>query len=135
MYTRQRYGTELQPLELRLEGGWVLAGRPVAELKAQDLEAEILAFLADQTEPLDAKTIQTTVTKNRQYVMRKLNDMTAAGKVKRTGTGKRGNPYRYAVPVFGSSSVTIYDGTGTESETGEQAEFFPYHEPTFARPI
>ena len=34
MYTRQRYGTELEPLELRLEGGWVLAGRPVAELKA-----------------------------------------------------------------------------------------------------
>ena len=139
LYSRPRYGEPLDLTELRLEGGWVRAGRPVAELKAMDLEAEILAFLAGQSEPAELSDIQQAVARNRNYVLRKLNGLAASGKVERTGSGTRGKAYRYSVPQAAADSVSsihpIEAILDTESQTGEQAEFFPYHEPTFARPI
>ena len=131
LYSKPRYGTPIEPLELRLGAdGWVTAGREVRELRAMELEDEILAFLKGRTESTDADTIREALGRKAATVKAKLSEMSKAGLVGRTGSGARGKPFLYSIPI-----LPPREGMGMESETGEQSDLFPYHEPTFAKPI
>ena len=131
LYSKPRYGTPIEPLELRLDGdGWVRAGRPVAEIESEETEDKILAFLAGRTEPTDSNTIREGIGGKTARIKAKLAAMVKAGQVELSGAGVRGKPKLYSIPV-----PNPREGMGTETEMGEQDELFPFNEPDFARPI
>ena len=108
LYTRQRYGEEIEPTELLMAGGWVTLGRNVRALNSMELEGEILEFLEAQTGPVEADAIQGAVGRKRATILKKLANMMDHGRVERSGKGRKNSPYKYSVPV-----PVLGGGTGT----------------------
>ena len=102
LYTRGRYGENVEPTELRLENGWVSAGRSLKVLYSMELEGEILEFLEAQTGPVEADAIQGAVGRKRATILKKLANMMDHGRVERSGKGRKNSPYK----IFRSRSRT-----------------------------
>lgn len=104
----QRYGDDLPAsvVTLDVETGRVALAGTVAERRQAEAEDAILAALEGGalTEPevRDATGMMSIV------ASRTLRDLVARGLVERTGTGRRGDPYRYARFSSFSSSSSVY---------------------------
>ena len=96
MYTRQRDGDDMEPVELKLDSsGWITTGRTVSAAKSDELQTEVLDFLQLQTEAVDAATIRNEVGHRTKQVSVTLKSLAADGKINRIGKGKRGNAFKY----------------------------------------
>ncbi|MBX6752744.1 MAG: AAA family ATPase [Thermorudis peleae] len=116
--TIQRYGEDMPESVIALDeqtGTLTLAGT-VAERKQAEAEAAILEALSD--EPLTEPEIRDAVEMKGIVVSRALRSLVEQGVLQRTGTGRRGDPYRYQ--KFSSrSSQDISGRAGRESENGQ----------------
>lgn len=104
-------------LELRGVGDWALLGSP-QEVREGDLAGAILAYLADQPEPVPEDGIHDAVEGRRVAKQAALRRLHGEGKVTRTGAGKRGDPYRYK--VASEISGTRGSPIGRAPETGNE---------------
>ena len=96
MYMRQRDGEDMEPTELKLHSdGWVTTGRTVSAAKSDEVQAEIFECLRMQSEPIDTSMIKHTVRHSSGRVGSALKILVTDGKIKRSGEGKRGEPYTY----------------------------------------
>ena len=71
--------------------------RGVARSEADEAEAAkgILEFLSTQTESVEENAIHEAVEARRVVKQRSLRGLVSDGKVRRTGTGRKGDKYRY----------------------------------------
>ncbi len=101
LYTRQRYGRDLEAVSLDLDEdtGWVTTGRTVHEIRGSVVEDEILDFLVEKDQPIDADEIRQAVGRKASTVKKKLRGLVKDRRVERCGGGKRGDPYKYSVPI------------------------------------
>jgi len=105
----QRRGRPLEEAVLRLneETGLVeLAGSK----KAIDTEIkgdEILAFLEEQEKPVTMATIQAELRSKRKPLNDALRALVKQGKIGRSGSGKKGNAYRYCAVPEGSEKAAV----------------------------
>jgi len=106
--TIQRYGDDLEELTVTLdpETRAVAAGVLRREAEEEEAAGSILAYLAVQSEPLDEATILDNVEGRRGLKVKGLRRLVGQGQVTRTGAGKKGDVYRYAVlvPLFPTST-------------------------------
>ncbi len=93
----QRYGTDLPETVLELDPvtRCVVAGGTVVERETVQLETAVMRAIADgaQTE----KDIRDAVGGNSGKVGKAIRDLYRAGRVTRTGDGKAGHPFEYAI--------------------------------------
>lgn len=95
----QRYGEDLEEivLTLNLETRIVSAGPSRQEADEAEAEAAILDYLKGKEEPVEEREIHDAVEGRRAVKLRALRKLLGEGNVMRTGSGKRGDPYRYSV--------------------------------------
>jgi len=115
--SEQRYGPDLPEtvLEFDAERRSVALGTSRAEAETDKLSAAVLAHLEDRGEQLEPVIMEAVEGRlaNKRTVLRSLCQ---AGRVTRAGTGRRNDPYRYAIPGFSFSCSQ--DSVGTkERET------------------
>lgn len=105
--TIQRYGDDLEELTVALdpETRAVAAGGPRREAEEEEAARAILAYLTGQPEPLDEAAILEGVEGRRGLKVKGLRRLLGRGHVTRTGAGKKGDVYRYAVSC---SLVPVY---------------------------
>ena len=95
-YSIQRYGDDIEPTALKLDAsGWVTSGRTVNAIEFDELQTEIRDYLKLQTKPVDTTTIRNGVGHQAKQVSAALKSLLGAGKVTRSGTGKRGHAFKY----------------------------------------
>ena len=111
----QRTGTPLEDLVLRLdeETGIIDVAGTRAEVETERIGQEVLAFLKGQEAPVEMAIIQEALNVNRKRLSDALKALYDDGKIGRSGTGKKGNPYRYFV---GENAVPTTAGNGEDSE-------------------
>jgi hypothetical protein len=124
--TIQRYGEDMPETVVKLdpETGCVSPAGTVAELQLEEAEAAVLAAIGD--EPLTEADVRERVGGNRKLAAEAIRSLVAAGKLTRTGEGKRGSPYLYGRAGSdppGESS--ILDSGPRVSEKSEQIEEQP----------
>src|SRR5262249_32621559 len=95
--TIQRYGTDLEEIVLEYDQDTRTLSAGVARAEADEAEAAkaITEFLATQTEPVEESEIHDAIEARRAIKQKALRKLVADGKVERTGTGKKGDRYRY----------------------------------------
>lgn len=97
--TVQRYGTDVEETELVFDSERRTAslGSTKVESDAGRVEADILQYLSGQKDAVQEKEIHSYVTGNRQRKLRALRDLVMKGVVVRSGSGKRNEPFLYAI--------------------------------------
>ena len=94
-----RYGNDLEETVLERDAtGFISAGGTRREADDRDARAHILSFLESQDEPIDEKCIGEGVEARRSTLVEALRGLVRDNAVERCGAGKRGSPYRYALP-------------------------------------
>ena len=95
----QRYGDDLEEITLTLDPETRLVSAGPARKDADEGETAraILDYLGAQSDPVAEQAIHDAVEAKRAVKLRALRRLVAAGQVTRTGTGKRGDSYRYSV--------------------------------------
>ena len=102
LYSVNRYGQDLPKsfVSLDPDTGWVTLGGTKAEASTKDLEDAILDFVAGSEEQpvphrviLDAEDVRGA----RAKVLRTLGSLVNAGRLQRTGSATRGDPFKYSV--------------------------------------
>ncbi len=122
--TRQRYTLDVEPTVL----GWdperraVTLGATVAADIRAELARTITETLAAVGEPMTKAAIRESVAADANTVTEVLNELFTIGRIDRLGTGKRGDPFLYAVcaPIGGirhSETDGASDGPGSGEET------------------
>ena len=93
-----------EPLMLLLdhETGRIIPGCTKAEMDTHNLADEVLDWLQEQDEAVEEKTVKKEIKGDNNLIQKALRSLTEAGKIGRSGTGKRGDPYRYFshLPTF-----------------------------------
>jgi len=70
----------------------------VAEVQSlRQAEARVMEYLGTQTEPVDEDRIHDAVATRRATIQRTLRKCVDDGQVKRSGAGRKGDPYRYQI--------------------------------------
>jgi len=90
--TPQRTVIELQGMR------YVVLGSEERVLAGQ-IETEILGVLGTEAEPMSEGDVQEQLTRRRADISAALKVLVATGRIRRIGTGKRGDPYRYFRPT------------------------------------
>jgi len=123
----QRYGEDLEEVTLTLdpETREVSAGAPRREVDEAEAERLILEYLRGQGEPVEERPILGAVEGKNAVKVRALRHLLETGRVARTGAGRRGDPYRYAVsttllPVY--SRVVENENPKTPVSTDDERE-------------
>jgi hypothetical protein len=95
----QRYGEDLAALTLEMDAitRRISAGPPKEDADAAAAGVAILEYLGGQSEPIEERTIHDNVEGRKGDKVKGLRALVADSKVTRTGDGKRGAPYLYAV--------------------------------------
>lgn len=97
IYSRQREGPDLEKSNLQLgEGKWLALGSSVREERQSGIIADVLATLS-QGEQLSLDEIVKHSGAGRWAVRSALDTLIREGHMERSGTGKRGNAFRYEV--------------------------------------
>jgi hypothetical protein len=121
VWTRQRYGEDLEESVLTMDAstGLIATSGTREEADQADAETKIITYLADQTEPVDEATIRDAVEARKSVQIAALRALVNAGRVERSGGGKKNDPYRYQ--VCGSLVPTTYrEPTEPQSETAHE---------------
>jgi hypothetical protein len=114
----QRIGADLEPLVIELNkttGRLAVVGRK-QEADVRDAAARITEYLHDQEGPATETEIRKNVEGRATDLGRGLRRLRDANTLVRTGAGKRGNPYRYALSDSRSQE------SGARNETVENRE-------------
>jgi len=116
----QRYGTDLPAtiLTFDVDTGVVAAGLAVAEAEMALAETKVLEAIADA--PLAEADIRAAAGGNTAVTGRALRRLLAAGRVERTGTGHRGDPYLYGLPS--DSRFSFSPRVETRNEKNEKTQ-------------
>jgi hypothetical protein len=143
----QRYGTDLEEITLEYDDDTRTLAAGVARSEADRAEAEkaLLEFLATQSEPVEERTIHENVEGRKGTKAKALRRAVEVQKVRRTGNGKRGDPYlyqnsRFLVPDIGrepekpesennvspspestDAGSRVFAGSGQDTETRDPA--------------
>jgi len=83
----------------------VTAGLPRTEVDQAQTATAILNFLQEQPAPVEEPAIHDAVEGRKTVKVPALRLLVTEGKVSRTGGGKRGDPYLYAIPSESGSLV------------------------------
>jgi len=104
--TLQRYGDDMETTVLNFDPETKMAflGGTKEEDDILRIEEAMLEFLGAQDEPVTEKVITDEVEGKTTLKRKALRDLFAMGKVGRTGSGKRGDPYLYSCSLV----PTIY---------------------------
>jgi hypothetical protein len=130
VFTIQRYGQDFPEtvVTLRPEGGLEVTGSR-EEIEVEETLPLILEALSD--DPLTINDIWKRVEKRHDLVSKGLNKLVDQREIKKNGSGKKGDPFRYEkIPVFPSP---IYMGEGGKEFKGEDNKsdslnkFLPHH--------
>ncbi len=119
--TRQRYGADMEATVLAWDADRKavdLGGTVAADIRA-DLARTITETLAAVGEPMTKAAIRESVAADANTVTEVLNELFTIGRIDRLGTGKRGDPFLYAVcaPIGGiRQSETGEAGDGANAE-------------------
>jgi DNA-binding HxlR family transcriptional regulator len=99
----QRYGVDLPESVIVLdeETGRVTLAGTVAERRQREAEDAVLSVLSDR--PMTEQEVREAVQMQGLVVSRALRSLVERGLVERTGTGRRGDPYRYTRTREGES--------------------------------
>jgi hypothetical protein len=111
----QRYGSDLEEVTIELDPVTrnVSAGLPRKEADESKAAAAILVYLGTVSEAVEEPTILEAVEGRKAVTERALRRLVGESKVQRTGAGRKGNPYRYAV------SASLPPATQWEVPEGE----------------
>ena len=123
--TIQRYGTDLEESVLTLDpetGRSELTGTK-KEADTQTKADEILIFLAEQTEWITEKAIKQGVEGNTRLVSVALRGLFEQEKVVRTGDGKKGKPYLWALKNAGFLVSDIYGKPANQQNHNSETIF------------
>ena len=77
--------------------GWIRTEGTKREQDDRDLQARIIDLLDNHAEPIDKRTIRAEVAADNNAVTRALRQLGETREVVTTGSGKRGDPFLYAV--------------------------------------
>ena len=103
VYSINRYGEDLPESIVTLDAGtgWVSLGATKAEAAAKGCEDAILDFVAGREESVAHKDILAAdgVTGRTATVQRAIHGLVDSGRLHRTGSGRRNDPFRYSFPV------------------------------------
>jgi hypothetical protein len=120
--SEQRCGAPIDETVLALdELGHVLAAGSKTESDTQAMREAIVAFLREQPEPVDEPGIDAGV-EGRTFIKRRvLRMLVGESVVGRTGTGRKGNAYLYALPTLGGPEPAPADSRSVVPDmSGEQ---------------
>jgi hypothetical protein len=93
-----RFGDDTQETVITLDpDGWPAAIGSLQEVRAQEEEQAILDALAANG-PLTKDELREVLGRQATDLVRTLHGLLRAGRLTRTGSGKRGDPYRYSLP-------------------------------------
>jgi AAA domain-containing protein len=94
----QRYGPNLAEIVLRLdpETRRVSAGPLRREAEEEDVARAVLEYLQNAREPVGEADITSAVRSRKALVEGSIRRLVSGGRVVREGSGRRGDPYRYA---------------------------------------
>jgi hypothetical protein len=111
----QRYGEDMPPSVVTLDarGAVTLAGT-VAERRETEAADAILAALRAAPEPMSEEEIREATGMQATLLARVLRSLVADGAVARSGSGRRGDPYRYA-PAEGDFSTSGAENSRVEN--------------------
>jgi len=98
--TVQRYGSDLERAVLTLdpETGLLRLAGTVAEAHRQETHRRVLELLGSGVE-MTTPEVTEAVDGRKADVLQALGDLAAAGQLSRSGTGRKGDPYRYHRPL------------------------------------
>lgn len=97
--TSQRYGVNMPPTVIAMDPQTFrihAAGSP-SEPEQDDIGAQILDYLKSVSEPTSEDDIMRHVTGDLRNKRKGLRQLVSAGAVSRTGEGRKGSPYLYAI--------------------------------------
>jgi hypothetical protein len=103
--SRQRYGTDLPEIVVALDQDTQtpLAAGSREECDLQDTRERILQFLQSTPGAVTEPEINEGVTGRRQAKMKAIRDLVETQVVKRSGGGRKGDPFRYSLPPPGAA--------------------------------
>lgn len=121
--SEQRCGTPIDETVLTLdESGHVVAAGSKIESDTKAMNEAIVAFLHEQPEPIDEPGMDAGV-EGRTFIKRRvLRELVGEGVVERTGTGRKGNPYLYALGTPGSLKRPPADSRSLVPDMGGEQE-------------
>ena len=115
-FTIQRYGLDVPQTVIALKDGLLVMEGSREEVEIEETIPLILETLEDGL--LTEKEVGERVERNRNLVSKSLRHMVERGTIKRTGTGKKGDPFRYeknALLLY----APIYEKSNRESKGGD----------------
>jgi putative DNA primase/helicase len=97
--SRQRYGEDMPETVLEFDAGRrrITLGAPKAEVEIQRVEQDILTVLKKSKSEMEEKEIDAAIEGRIELKRSALRSLVKAGKVSRTGEGKKGSPYLYSI--------------------------------------
>jgi hypothetical protein len=106
--TVQRVGADIPETVLEFESNTrrLTLGGSRFDSDRQGCELEILEFLKSMSDPQTQEQIRDGVEGQTRVIRAALTALVAAGRVDRTGDGKKGKPFLYAFPNSGSEHIT-----------------------------
>ncbi len=97
--TIQREGADLPATVLQLDPtGWLQTGGVRSEVKARELDDQILAVIGDAGQPMAAADVVEATGRRKVAVLASLRRLTEMGALQQSGSGKRNDPHSYTVP-------------------------------------
>jgi AAA domain/Bifunctional DNA primase/polymerase, N-terminal len=96
VYSVQRYGEDMGSTVLRLDAGWVLAAGELTAFEQAKLRDQILEVLHREG-PASEALIREVVIGKTTFIVAAVRELLVAHRIRRTGGGKKGDPYLYAV--------------------------------------
>jgi hypothetical protein len=101
--TVQRFGHDLPETVLELTpGGWPVFGQTWEDRALDQVEQQIVEYLSSRGEPVPEKPdIRRGVEASTVAITRALRELCEQGRVLRSGSGKKGDPYRYRLADSG----------------------------------
>jgi hypothetical protein len=121
--TIQRVGADIPGTVLEFDSNTrrLALGKTRLDSERQDCEIEILAFLDSASDSQTQEQIRAGVEGQTKVIRAALTALVGAGRVDRTGEGKKGKPFLYAFQNSGSQHITGTSKLESESQ-GEVTE-------------
>lgn len=119
--SEERYGRGFETefvLPLDPATGWVMLGTTRQEHAQQERAPAILEWLGQQIEPVEERALIEALDGSNALLQGALRQLVKEGQITRTGAGKKGAPYRYAVQK--TEEERVLSGEGAERGAGAQ---------------
>lgn len=118
MNSIQRYGEELPETILRFDSQTrtITLGETKEREDLLAMKDAIVGFLQTQSEAVEEKDIKAGVEGNNRHKQTALRELVTEERVSRSGEGKKGQPYQFALPHLLTSSVEKSEQISNEKE-------------------